>query len=55
MGHAYAASVGAEIAEAVWQMRGQGGERQISPAPQTSVVHGVGGRVTAFAGVLQAS
>ncbi len=55
MGHAYAASIGAEIAEAVWQMRGECGDRQISPAPTTSVVHGLGGRITSFAGVLQAS
>jgi acetyl-CoA C-acetyltransferase len=52
MGHAYAASVGAEIAEAVWQMRGACGERQITPAPGVGVVHGLGGRITSFAAVL---
>ena len=54
MGHAYAASVGAELAEAVWQMRGVCGDRQVNPAPAVSVVHGLGGNVTTFVGVLEA-
>lgn len=53
MGHAYAASVGAEIVEAVRQMRGKCGARQIKPTPVVSLVHGLGGGHTSFAGVLQ--
>ncbi len=53
MGHAYAASVGGEIAEAVWQMRGLCGPRQITPAPEVSAVYGLGGSMTSVAAVLQ--
>jgi acetyl-CoA C-acetyltransferase len=42
MGHAWSASAGAEIAEAVRQMRGECGERQIKPAPEVSVIHNIG-------------
>jgi acetyl-CoA C-acetyltransferase len=41
-GHAFAASAGAEIYEAVKQMRGQAKGRQIKPYPETSVVHNHG-------------
>ena len=42
MGHAWAASAGAEIAEAVWQMRGICSARQIKPTPEVSVIHNIG-------------
>jgi acetyl-CoA C-acetyltransferase len=42
MGHAWAASGGAEIAEAVRQMRGLCGLRQIKPFPEVCVVHNNG-------------
>ncbi|MFC2024389.1 thiolase family protein, partial [Chloroflexota bacterium] len=42
MGHAWSASAGAEITEAVRQMRGLCGARQIKPVPQVSVVHNIG-------------
>ena len=38
-GHAWAASAGADTYEAVKQMRGLSGEKQISPAPAVSVIH----------------
>ena len=38
-GHAWAASAGADTYEAVKQMRGAGGEKQIRPFPEISVVH----------------
>lgn len=38
-GHAWAASAGADTYEAVKQMRGLGGEKQIRPFPKTSVLH----------------
>ncbi len=43
MGHAFAATGGAEITEAVRQMRGECGVRQIHPEPEVSVVHNMGG------------
>lgn len=42
MGHAWSASAGAEITEAVRQMRGLCGNRQINPRPKVSVVHNLG-------------
>jgi len=42
MGHAWSASAGAEIAEAVRQMRGLCGTRQIKPVPEVSVIHNIG-------------
>jgi acetyl-CoA C-acetyltransferase len=42
MGHAWCASAGAEIAEAVRQMRGLCNDRQIKPVPEVSVVHNLG-------------
>lgn len=42
MGHAWSASAGAEIAEAVRQMREQCGTRQIKPTPEVSVIHNIG-------------
>jgi acetyl-CoA C-acetyltransferase len=53
MGHAYAASAGAEIAEAVWQMRGLCGARQIKPIPEVSVVHSSGHGMYASVSVLR--
>ena len=38
-GHAWAASAGADTYEAVKQMRGQAARRQITPMPETSVIH----------------
>ena len=38
MGHAWSASAGAEVAEAVMQMRGECGARQIENAPKTAMV-----------------
>ena len=42
MGHAWAASAGAEITEGVRQMRGLCGARQIKPIPEVSVIYNVG-------------
>ncbi len=42
MGHAWSASAGAEITEAVRQMREQCGDRQIKPTPEVSVIHNLG-------------
>jgi acetyl-CoA C-acetyltransferase len=53
MGHAFSASAGAEIAEAVWQMRGANGDRQIKPAPEVSVVENVGHGMTTCVTVLR--
>jgi acetyl-CoA C-acetyltransferase len=41
-GHAFAASAGAEIYEAVKQMRGEAKGRQIKDEPEVSVVHNHG-------------
>lgn len=41
-GHAFAASAGAEMYEAVKQMRGEAGGRQIKDVPEVSVVHNHG-------------
>lgn len=38
-GHAWAASAGADTYEAVKQMRGLGGEKQIKSSPEISVIH----------------
>lgn len=38
MGHAWAASAGAEVAEAVMQMRGECGERQVKIPPKTAII-----------------
>lgn len=54
MGHAFAASGGAEIAEAVWQMLGKAGSRQVNPAPEISVVHNFGHGINANVTVLRA-
>lgn len=45
LGHSWAAAAGADIAEAVWQMRGQAGPRQIKKIPEVTalVSHGHGG------------
>ena len=42
MGHAWSASAGAEIAEAVRQMRGLCDDRQIHPLPEVSVIENIG-------------
>ena len=42
LGHAWAASAGAEITEAVRQMRGECDKRQIKPEPELCVVHNWG-------------
>ena len=42
MGHAWAASAGAEIVEAVRQMRGECDNRQIKPFPRVSVIQNYG-------------
>ncbi|MEM3389768.1 MAG: thiolase family protein [Thermoproteota archaeon] len=41
-GHAFGASAGAEIYEAVKQMRGEVGRRQIVPEPEIAVIHNHG-------------
>jgi acetyl-CoA C-acetyltransferase len=53
MGHAWSASAGAEIAEAVWQMREKAGGRQIKPTPEVSVVHNLGHGVHVNVSVLR--
>ena len=44
-GHPAGATGPAQIAEIVWQMRGEAGERQISPAPAVGLVQNGGGNV----------
>lgn len=46
LGHPVAAATGIEIAEAVYQMRGEAGARQIKNAPKTSVIHGGGAGIS---------
>ena len=46
MGHAFAASAGAEIAELVNQMRGEVDRRQVSPEPELAVCHNQGSGFT---------
>jgi acetyl-CoA acetyltransferase len=43
MGHAFSATGGCEVTEAVRQMRGLCGARQVKPVPELSVVHNMGG------------
>lgn len=54
MGHAFAASGGAEIAEAVNQMLGKCGARQVKKQPEISVVHNFGHGINANVTVLRA-
>jgi len=53
LGHAWAASAGAEIAEAVYQMREQAGARQIKPTPEVCVIHNNGHGLHANVSVLR--
>jgi len=53
LGHAWSASAGAEIAEAVWQMREQAGARQVKPTPEVSVIHNLGHGIHANVSVLR--
>lgn len=55
VGHAFAASGGAEIAETVRQMRGECGKRQVKNIPETSVVHTLGGGAHTCVTVLRKS
>lgn len=53
MGHAWAASAGAEVAEAVMQMRGECGERQIKNPPKTALIANEGAGPNTQATVLR--
>ena len=44
-GHPAGATGLAQVAEIVWQMRGEAGERQITPAPNIGLVENGGGNV----------
>jgi acetyl-CoA C-acetyltransferase len=52
-GNAYAATCGADLYEIVKQMRGQAGERQIKPEPETALWHACGIGVEATVTVLR--
>lgn len=52
-GHAHAASGVADIYEAVIQMRGQAGERQVKKVPQTTMLRGFGGGQNLCAAILR--
>ena len=52
-GHAHAASGMADIYEAVMQMRGNAGERQIKNKPRTVMLRGYGGGQNVCAGILR--
>lgn len=52
-GHAYGASGLADIQEAVQQMRGQAGDRQVKKLPETAMIRGVGGGQNATAAILR--
>ncbi len=52
-GHAWAASAGSDTYEAVKQMRGEAGDRQIAKPPHTAVVHTHGYALISTALVLQ--
>lgn len=52
-GHAYGASGLADIGEAVVQMRGQAGTRQVKRLPETTLVRGIGGGQNATAAILR--
>lgn len=54
LGHPAGASAGISLAETVYQMRGQAGERQIKKLPKTAVCFGAGGGQTDIATVLRA-
>ncbi len=43
-GHPVAATGLAQLAEVVWQLRGQAGERQIDPLPRVGLAQNAGGR-----------
>ena len=53
LGHPAGASMGISIAEAVYQMRGQAGPRQIKNQPKTAGVYGAGGGATNIFAVLK--
>lgn len=52
-GHAFAAAGLADLGEAVIQMRGQAGERQVKKLPETAMIRGVGGGQNATAAILR--
>ena len=52
-GHVYGASGLADFAEAVWQMRGQCGDRQVKKLPEVSMVRGMGGAQHGTATILR--
>lgn len=53
-GHPSAGANGIEIAEAVYQMRGQAGDRQMPTPPKTALIHSIGGSYHFSATVLRA-
>ena len=54
LGHPLSGAIGIEIAEAVAQMRGEAGPRQMRKQPEVSVVHGYGGGYHINVSVLRA-
>ncbi len=54
MGHPIAGAAGIEIAEAINQMRGNCGKRQMKKKPETAVIHGYGAGFHSTAAVLRA-
>ena len=53
LGHAWAASAALEVGEAVRQMRGEAGERQIKNPPKTALIHNEGAGPNVQATILQ--
>jgi len=52
-GHAYGTSGLADFAEAVWQMRGKCGERQVKKLPEVSMIRGMGGAQHGIATIIR--
>lgn len=54
LGHPIAGAAGYEIAEAVWQMQGKCGLRQMKKPPETVLIHGLGAGFHVASAVLRA-